>query len=208
MGEFTTEQERFWAGSFGKEYVERNRGDALLASNRELFSRILEAAGGVASLLELGANIGMNLRAISSIAPDTELTGVEINAEAAAQLAEIPGVEAINASMLEFEPPKQYELVLTKGTLIHINPDSLPAVYELMHAASSRYTCIAEYYSPTPVAIPYRGHEDRLFKRDFAGELLDRYPDLRLRDYGFVYHRDPEFPQDDLTWFLLERERG
>jgi hypothetical protein len=34
---------------------------------------------------------------------------------------------------------------------------------------------------------------------------LDRYPDLDLVDYGFVYHRDPLFPQDDMTWFLLQR---
>ena len=25
------------------------------------------------------------------------------------------------------------------------------------------------------------------------------------RDYGFVYRNDPLFPQDDLTWFLLEK---
>ncbi len=60
---------------------------------------------------------------------------------------------------------------------------------------------VAEYYNPTPVAISYRGHNDRLFKRDFAGELLDLYPQLQLVDYGFVYRRDPSFPQDDLTWF-------
>ena len=41
----------------------------------------------------------------------------------------------------------------------------------------------------------------RLFKRDFAGEMLDRFSDLRLVDYGFRYHRDPAHPADDLTWF-------
>ena len=38
--------------------------------------------------------------------------------------------------------------------------------------------------------MPYRGHTARLFKRDFAGEMLDRFSDLRLVDYGFRYHRD------------------
>lgn len=56
------------------------------------------------------------------------------------------------------------------------------------------------------MTIPYRGHEQRLFKRDFAGEMLDAYPDLRLVDYGFVYRRDPVFPADDLTWFLMEKK--
>jgi len=44
-----------------------------------------------------------------------------------------------------------------------------------------------------------------LFKRDFAGEMLDRFKDLELLDYGFVYHRDNNFPQDDLNWFLLRK---
>lgn len=64
---------------------------------------------------------------------------------------------------------------------------------------------MAEYYFPSPVAIPDRGHADRLFKRDFAGELMKRHTDVRLLDYGFVYHADANHPQDDLTWFLLEK---
>ena len=65
---------------------------------------------------------------------------------------------------------------------------------------------IAEYYSPNPVVIPYRGHEDRLFKRDFAGDMLDQFADLSLVDYGFTYRRDPDFPQDDISWFLLQKQ--
>jgi len=37
---------------------------------------------------------------------------------------------------------------------------------------------------------------------------LDAYPDLRLCAYGFEYHRDPNFPADDTTWFLLEKRQG
>jgi pseudaminic acid biosynthesis-associated methylase len=96
-------------------------------------------------------------------------------------------------------------MVFTKGVLIHLSPEVLPAVYEKMYESSARYICVAEYYNPTPVEINYRGHGERLFKRDFAGELLDKYPNLRLVDYGFSYHRDPQFPQDDITWFLLEK---
>ena len=74
-----------------------------------------------------------------------------------------------------------------------------------LHAATVRYLLVAEYYNPVPVAIDYRGHSNRLFKRDFCGEIMDRHPDLRLVDYGFAYRRDPSFPQDDITWFLLEK---
>ena len=64
---------------------------------------------------------------------------------------------------------------------------------------------MAEYYDPKPVALTYRGHENKMFKRDFAGDLLERYENLKLIDYGFCYHRDMNFPQDDISWFLLEK---
>ena len=63
---------------------------------------------------------------------------------------------------------------------------------------------IVEYYNPTPVTVSYRGNDDRLFKRDFAGEMIDKY-NMKLVDYGFVYHRDNMFPLDDMNWFLLEK---
>ena len=55
------------------------------------------------------------------------------------------------------------------------------------------------------MTIEYRGHKDRLFKRDFAGEFLKKYSDTKLIDYGFLYHLDSNFPQDDETWFLIEK---
>ena len=64
---------------------------------------------------------------------------------------------------------------------------------------------VCEYYNPSPVEVTYRGLDHALFKRDFAGEILDSTPGLRLVDYGFTYHRDPVHPLDDSTWFLMER---
>ena len=110
-----------------------------------------------------------------------------------------------NSSILDFSPARQWDLALIKGVLIHINPEALPQVYDNLFAACGRYLMVAEYYNPVPVAIAYRGHSDRLFKRDFAGEIMDRHSQLRLVDYGFAYRRDPNFPQDDITWFLMEK---
>ncbi|WP_201246125.1 pseudaminic acid biosynthesis-associated methylase [Halochromatium salexigens] len=115
------------------------------------------------------------------------------------------GGQIHHTSILDFSPEKPVDLTLIKGVLIHIAPEQLAGVYDKLYQSSKRYILIAEYYNQTPVSIPYRGHQDRLFKRDFAGEMLDRFPDLQLIDYGFVYHRDPMFPQDDITWFLLQR---
>ena len=203
---FATPQENFWAGQFGTDYINRNAGQQLLAANLNFFSKTLKQAGKISSCLELGANIGMNLKALQLLYPGIALKAAEINPDAAEQLRELIGKDNVyEGSIFDYPVTGKVDLALIKGVLIHINPDSLNVVYEKLYQASSRYLLIAEYYNPSPVAIPYRGHSDRLFKRDFAGELLDKYADLTLVDYGFAYHRDPAFPQDDITWFLLEK---
>ena len=203
---FKTAQEAFWAGEFGTAYIDRNKGDALLASNLDFFSKALRQARGLGSCIEFGANIGMNLRALRLLHPAQQQFGIEINADAADQLAAVLSPQHVfRQSILDFEPARSFDLVLIKGVLIHISPEVLPAVYDKLHQAAGRYLLLAEYYNPVPVGINYRGHADRLFKRDFCGELLDRHTDLALIDYGFAYRRDPNFPQDDITWFLLEK---
>jgi pseudaminic acid biosynthesis-associated methylase len=203
---FKTQQEEFWAGEFGADYIGRNNSPQLLASKLNFFSKALKQAGPVTSCLEFGANIGMNLKALQLLYPDIQLQGVEINHDAATQLKNLIGESHVfEGSIFEYPVTEKVDLALIKGVLIHINPDMLDSVYEKLYQASSRLILICEYYNPIPVAIPYRGHADRLFKRDFAGEMLDKYPDLKLVDYGFSYQRDSAFPGDDGTWFLLQK---
>ena len=202
---YRTPQEAFWAGEFGTEYSARNAGDALLASNLQFFVTALRRAGRVSACVELGANIGMNLRALRLLYPGLRVHGVEINPDAARLLGETFGPEHVDTgSLFDYTGPPA-DLALVKGVLIHINSERLADAYDVLHRSSSRLILIGEYYNPSPMAIPYRGHADRLYKRDFAGEMLDRFADLRLIDYGFSYRRDPAFPQDDITWFLLEK---
>jgi spore coat polysaccharide biosynthesis protein SpsF len=203
---YKTDQEIFWAGEFGTDYINRNYGDELLASNLDFFSKVLRQARGIKSCIEFGANIGMNIKALKLLYPNIDAHAIEINEEAVKQLTNlISPINTYHSSILDFEPMRQWDLTLIKGVLIHINPEMLPLVYDKLFAACGRYLVVAEYYNPAPVAIPYRGHNDRLFKRDFAGEIMDRHPQLQLVDYGFAYSRDPNFPQDDITWFLMEK---
>ena len=204
---FKTEQEEFWAGNFGDDYIDRNEGEKLLASNLEFFSKSLKCANNTNSCIEFGANIGMNLKALKLLYPEQDQFENEINTEAANQLKSIiPEQNVTVGSIFDFSPNQTWDLVLIKGVLIHINPDELDKVYEKLVTSCGRYLLVAEYYNPSPVTIPYRGHENRLFKRDFAGEILEKYPSMTLIDYGFAYRNDPSFPQDDITWFLLEKK--
>lgn len=206
---YKTEQEAFWAGEFGNAYIGRNVGEQLLAYNLDFFARAMRHAQDVSSVIEFGANIGMNLKALRLLYPQQQQFGVEINDQAAVELGRaIPPENVFQQSILDFTPSRTWDLALIKTVLIHINPDQLPRVYDALYRSSSRYIMIAEYYNPQPVEVSYRGYTQRLFKRDFAGEMLDLYADLRLVDYSFVYRRDPVMPQDDITWFLLEKRLG
>jgi spore coat polysaccharide biosynthesis protein SpsF len=209
---YLTEQEAFWAGDFGTEYIHRNMEHKKMVSNISLFSHALRMTGPIKSCIEFGANIGLNLAALRILYPGQLQYALEINEKAAKELRNhLPDENVFEMSILDFDPQvaatkgQGYDLVLAKGFLIHINPDYLVTVYEKLYTCTRKYLLIAEYYNPTPVMVNYRGHDDRLFKRDFAGELMDKYPDLVLLDYGFVYHRDPSFPQDDITWFLMKK---
>lgn len=201
---FSTEQEAFWAGDFGDSYTTRNQSELLVSSNLALFSKILSHTHHVRSIIEFGANIGLNLKAIKQLIPQAELSAVEINKKAG-EILQQDNIHTHIQSIFDFSSTQTYDFVLIKGVLIHINPERLSQAYKTLYEASNRYICIVEYYNTTPVEITYRGHKNKLFKRDFAGELLDKFDDLTLLDYGFVYHRDPLFPQDDVTWFLLEK---
>lgn len=206
MSEFKTDQEEFWAGIFGDEYTDRNQGLNCIASNINLFSKIFANTKNIKSVIEFGANLGLNLIAIKSLLPDTELSAVEINPKAIEELKKIDAVKTYCQSMLDYKVDYKRDLSFTKGVLIHINPDYLPFVYDILYDSSSKYICVAEYYNPIPVEIPYRGHNEKLFKRNFAGELLERFKNLELIDYGFAYHGDNNFSQDDITWFLMEKK--
>ena len=199
---YKTEQENFWSSEFGDNYIDRNQ-DYIV--NIPFFSKVISRTFGVKSVIEFGCNVGLNLMALNNLLPRCELTGVEINSKAANELSKWGGCNVINESIFDYKDSKKYDLSMIKGVLIHINPDMLNNVYEKLYDSSDRYILVAEYYNPTPVNISYRGYNDRLFKRDFAGEMLDKYSDLELVDYGFLYHRDKYFKQGDISWFLLEK---
>lgn len=205
---YKTEQEAFWAGDFGNEYIGRNNALEPIAANLSLFAEILgraQGAQGIDSVIEFGSNIGMNLRALRQLLPRAKLAAIEINAQAADELRSLGYVDVRHQSILDYIPSDAHDLAFIKGVLIHINPEHLNTVYDALYTSSRKYVCIVEYYNPTPVSVTYRGHKDRLFKRDFAGDMLDRFPDLKLVAYGFRYRRDPAFLHDDETWFLLEK---
>ena len=62
MDNFSTDQEKFWAGDFGDNYVERNQGEKFIASNLNFFSQALQRTHNFENCIEFGANIGKTAR--------------------------------------------------------------------------------------------------------------------------------------------------
>lgn len=198
-----TAQEVFWSEDFGDQYTDRNQ--VLPEVRKSYFANILSKTYGVQSVCELGANKGHNLDSIHSLSKNYKLTGVELNPTAYEQMLEKPYIHAFHSSIQDFMPQGTFDLIFTCGVLIHLNPDDLSMVYEKMYNLSNRYILINEYFNPSPVELEYRGHSGKLFKRDFAGELLDQFNgQVSVVDYGFLWKRlAPSW--DNPTWFLLEK---
>jgi len=201
---YKTGQEDFWAGKFGTDYIDRNNSKRLLYSKMLMWGKIIKTTAGIQSIVEFGCNTGLNLEALKMLNPNFSLTGIEINQKAVEEVKKKDIAKIFHQSILENISNIQADLTFTAGVLIHINPDHLNNVYKNLVKISKRYIVIAEYYNPTPISVNYRGFQDKLFKRDFAGELIEQYK-LKLLDYGFIYKHDKFAPQDDINWFLLEK---
>ena len=81
---FTTPQLDIWRGEFGTAYIDRNAAEpARLAALTAHWARILKTTEGAPPqrILEVGANIGLNLRALSRLTT-AEFHAVEPNARA------------------------------------------------------------------------------------------------------------------------------
>lgn len=199
---------KFWMGEFGNNYTRRVDGEDRV-EHRETFFRLVfgKMPAPVQSVIEFRANRGLNIRAIKRFASPS-FAAVEINELAVAELNKIDGVNAIHGSMLDFDGTVQHDLSMSVGALSHIPPADLPEAYDAIFTASGRHILIAEFFSGIPMAVEFKGRKDVMWKRDFASEMLDRYPDrLAVLDYGFLWNRDPIMPLHNLTWFLMEKHR-
>lgn len=204
-----TDQLAFWQGQFGDNYTERNAPtDESIRARISAWSGILKGLAGAPpdSILEVGANLGLNLAALRAVT-DATLYAVEPNGTARDRLASaeiLPSDRILDASAASIGlADAAIDLVFTSGVLIHIAPENLLAAYREMHRVARRYLVTIEYFSDKEEIVPYRGHEGQLFKRDFGAIWLDTFDDVELIDYGFFWKRATGL--DNLTWWLFRK---
>ena len=200
-----TEQEKFWNSSFGNKYTQRTVENKFFTTRVKMWSDILSHAKDIKSVFEIGSNMGRNMDVINFLLNKKISTnGIDINKKAVI-LANKNKHKVRNVSVLDYAPKKKFDMSISCGVMIHINPNYLNKVYEVLYKSSKKYILISEYFNPKPVTVKYRGHTDRLFKRDFAKEIQKKYK-LKLIDYKFMWSNDNIYPCDDTTWFLFKKK--
>ena len=178
-----------WAGAFGDDYTARNWH---AGEGRDVFwSDLLARYPRTHPILEIGCNVGANLRWTGG-------WGVDVNLQAVMQAAKLPGVIALWASGTALPFPAEWaDLVFTSGVLIH-QKDPLPMMREAIRV-SRRYVLAIEYAATRTTEVKYRGEWGRLWKRNFGKMYADM--GLRMLDTDFLGR--PAW--DDMTYWLMEK---
>ena len=193
--------EELWSGPFGDAYTDRN---AEAFELRGPFWEQLLTAREPRSVLEVGCNVGANLRWIVQHVDRRSVVGVDVNEGALARLrTQDPHMNVLHSSArsLPFRD-RAFDLVLTMGVLIHIARDVLPTAMAEIVRCSARFVLCGEYFAEEETAVDYRGEAGALFKRDYGGLYASLFPELDLVERGFL-GRDQGW--DDVTWWLFRR---
>jgi pseudaminic acid biosynthesis-associated methylase len=195
----TTDQLKHWEADFGDAYTERN------PVNWESIIPIWQTIVGGLSfkhIVEAGPNRGHNLRVLHHLGVASgNIIGVEPNPTA----IQIARASSTHFSVLQgnlFELPfvdGYADLVITAGVLIHVALADLPRALAQIYRVSNRYILCAEYFAETETVIPYRGHDDLLWKRNFKQHYLDQFPNLKVIREGYF----EEWGQTH--WWLFEK---
>ncbi|MBN2308471.1 MAG: methyltransferase domain-containing protein [Candidatus Hydrogenedentes bacterium] len=183
-------QSEQWSGEFGRQYTDRNPhtpaamdelhlhnfGVTRTALNREFLADLDPAS----RILEVGANVGAQLALLRDLGFH-RLYGVELQFYAIQQSREhAPGLHLVQASAFDLPfPDRSFDLVFTSGVLIHLSPETIGRALDEIRRCTRRYIWGWEYFAEEYRQIPYRGHEDLLWKGDFAAMYRERFPGLR-----------------------------
>jgi len=193
--------ERLWADEFGDAYVERN---AEAGEGRDVFWHGLLERHPIRTVLEIGCNVGANLRWIDGRLESRDVWGIDINESALRAIRRrLPGINAVWSPARELPVrDRSFDLVFTAGVLIHQPESTLPLVMSEAVRASRRFVLALEYFATETAEVPYRGEEGALFKRDYGRLYGELFPELELLESGAL---GADEGWDDVTWWLFAK---
>lgn len=162
---------------------------------------------GCQSVLEVGANVGANLEAISQISA-AQMFACEPNDTARKELFQkdlvpLNYLRPDTADSLSYDTALA-DLVFTSGVLIHIPPDKLEASMREIHRVARKWIICGEYFAPQEEEIKYRGQSGLMWRRDYGSLYLDMFPDLKCTQNLFAWKRMTGL--DNLTFWVFEKQ--
>lgn len=193
--------EQLWGGEFGDAYVERN---LRAGEGRDVFWRKVLGRYECGTILEVGCNVGANVRWLAELIEPHNVYGVDVNVRALRQLrAAQPDVNALwgVARGLPFRD-EWFDMVFTTGVLIHQPEETLGEVMAEVVRCARRYVLCGEYFAAENVQVPYRDQTDALFKRDYGRLYQEMFPNLKLLETGFLSRAEG---WDDVTYWIFEK---
>lgn len=211
-----TDQEKKWAGEFGKAYTDRNtlspsELDALYTrdfgfTKTELNKEFIGDMDRDIRILEVGSNDGNQLLLLQKMG-FRDLWGMDIG-DYAVELSKqrCKGINIIKASALDIPFKDDYfDLVFTNRVLIHVAPDDLSQVMDEIYRITRRYIWCHEYFAEEKTEVNYRGNKDLLWKNNFMSLFLSHYKGLSLvKEKKHKYITDGNVDQT----FLLRKDGG
>jgi pseudaminic acid biosynthesis-associated methylase len=193
--------EQLWGGEFGDQYVDRNAksGDVRGPFWQELLGNLRPAR-----VLEVGCNVGGNLRWVAESLPRKDIFGIDVNQKAIEQLCvTLPGINAVWGAARELPfRDRWFDLVFTMGVLIHQPETTLSLVMAEIVRCSRRYILCGEYFAEQTEEVAYRGQEGALFRRDYGKLYQEIFPDLSLHSKGFLSRAQG---WDDVSYWVFEK---
>lgn len=201
-----------WATDAGRRYTDRNphtvsglnelRDEQYGRTQRELFEAFLDGVDRDSDILEVGTNVGVQLRLLREMGFENRY-GFDVQEYAIEQGREYdPDASTFVASATDVPVRDgQFDLAFTVGVLVTMPPEILPDVLDEVVRCSSRYVLGLEFYADEYTRID-SDHEEQLYwKADFC-ELYRERHDLRLVDDEFLEYRE----NDNVDrMFLLEK---
>jgi len=210
-----TDQMQFWESDFGKEYTDRNSyqsaedwddfyiktwGQTKVSMNEEFIGFLSKDS----KILEVGCNTGMQLNGLQRM-DFQDIYGIELQQFAVEQAKKYTkNINIICGSGYDLPFKDEYfDLVCTNGVLIHISPQDLSRIMSEIYRCSKKYIWGFEYFAENITDINYRGHDNYLWKADYASLFMKQFPDLRLikkEKYPYI-----DNPQNIDCMYLLEK---
>lgn len=200
-----TKQLAAWTTEFGREYTDRNPisvdkmdrefGEYCgVGRKSNLFRQFLPPERlSSARVLEVGSNVGVQLKILQTVNPKVELYGLE-PMEYAIRKGRVYHGDIQFTQGNAFEIPfndNSFDVVMTNTVLIHIHPADLPRALSEIHRVTRRFIHFHEYYAPALTSVNYHGHGELLWKADFMQRYLDLFPQLTTVDVRYLNYADP-----------------